>query len=175
METRLVTSIDYVEQPLDYWPPIFKRVSMASLVFGALYAAAGAGELRTFWMLRHLSIPTTQISYWFALLGPIVNIINGAVVISGSLMVLRGGPYESLIRGLRFIAILLLFGMAGGLVGSSLSSSISSMVFVIAFAARGVTFPLLMILILLEHRKAHPTSPRARKPVVEQPLPLLRP
>src|SRR5437763_1772754 len=107
METRVVTPIDYVEQPLDYWPAIFKLVGMASLIFGALYAAAGAGELRAFWMLRHLNIPTTQIYYWLSLLGPIVNMINGAVVISGSLLVLRGGPYESLIRGLRFIAVLL--------------------------------------------------------------------
>jgi hypothetical protein len=56
MESQLVAPIDYVEQPADQWPRIFKIIGIVTLVYGAFFAAGGAMTLRQLWICAALLI-----------------------------------------------------------------------------------------------------------------------
>ena len=173
MEPRLLTPIDYVEPPVDPWLRIFRILATISVIFGAFYVTIGAGGLHRFLNLHRLANPQSTLWYWGPLVIPLIDVFNGAFVIVGGIRVLRGEAYEMMIRGLRIIVFIVAFDAILSLQRGYLSLPFT--IHHVGFAARGVAFPLLVILILLWHRKMHPRSPLARKPQVQQPLPLLRP
>ncbi len=176
METRLVTPIDYVEPSADPWPPIFRILAIMTTVFGAFYALIGVGSIRTVWIIRGISgvnVPVTEFNYWSPFISPFIDVLFGLGVISGGAQLLRGQPYEFMIRGLRLIVLVMLFGAVMGIYRNREFLTLPFLMYDIGYSARAVTFPLLGVLILLAHRKAHPRSPLARKPVIQQPLPLL--
>jgi hypothetical protein len=95
-------------------------------------------------------------------------------VIHGAIVLLRHEPYDPLFKGVRMMVV---FGGLGFVAGSVINVSFHGIGLLganFSYTARYLSFPLLIYLILREHRKLHPTSPLARVARVEEPLPLLR-
>jgi len=90
------------------------------------------------------------------------------------LRMVQGVFYEMLIYGMRCIVLIIAAGMLAAVNNIWPILRWPYLIHQFGTVARNAAFPLLVIFILLAHRKAHPTSPLARKPIREQPLPLLR-
>ena len=175
MQAPLATPIEYLKPSADHWPRIFRILAITSLVFGAIYAAIGAGGLLAIWNFQLLRDPANvPARYWFAIGLPFINMINGITVVAGALRLLRGGPYEMLIYGMRCILLIIATGVLAAVHNIWPILRWPYLIDQFGTVARNAAFPLLVIFILLAHRKAHPTSPFARKPIREEPLPLLR-
>jgi hypothetical protein len=176
MQSRVVAPIDYVEQPLEYSAGILKIIGIASVIYGALHVAAGAGTLMSAWILRSSRyMGTTQVNYWMMLGSAVVFVILGTIVILGSLSLLRGGGYQLLVQGLRAFILLFVCGVVVGITFYSDNRTFTSVLVMVCYNAKGFVFPLLVILILRRHRQSLPASAQMIFPAAQKPLPLLRP
>lgn len=165
MQTSLVAPINYLEPPADHWPRIFRILAVASMVFGAFYALAAVSDFRSTWQLMQLSpAPTSNFLYWGPLISPIIDLVVGVVIVTGSAMLLKRQPYEFLIRSLRFIVVVSVLSTCIGIYKSRDYLSWQYFTYSMGNLGKIVSFPLLVILILLAHRKANPKSPLAVKP-----------
>jgi len=174
MQSSTVAPIAYLPPAVDHWPRIFRILAIACILFGAFYAAAGAAGMRI-WLYRDLRNATANANYWMPLLSPLIDLLMGASVIATAVQLLRGGPYENMIRWLRIIVFFVPVGMVMGVLRSRGNFSWPLLVYQAGGAGMRISFPLLVMLILLTHRKLHPNSPQAQKPKPpEPPLPLLR-
>jgi len=165
MDSSVVAPIAYLEPAVDHWPRIFRILAIISQVFGAFFAMAAIFSFRYEWQSRQLSAATTEdLLRWGPLVVPFIDLLFGLGIIAGGDMLLKRKPYEFLIQGLKFVVFMTLFDTCIGIYRSREYLSWEYLLFSVGNLGKVVSFPLLVILILLAHRKAHPLSPLAAKP-----------
>ena len=179
MENHILAPIDYVEPHADHWTRIFPLLAVATMVFGAFFALAAIGTLRLTWELMRLDPASTgDRMSWGPLIIPIVDLVFGLGMVIGSAMLLKHRPYEFLIQGLLFVVVVTLLNTSIEIYRSRENLTWQYLTYSLGNVGKVVSFPLLVILILLAHRKANPKSPLAAKPKPptrsEDPMSLLR-